>query len=105
MDQLFQQYCYRVSIFSLTGSNLHCRGKMSFPSCFLKFVIPKSPYQIAMTKSDFRINNPQLWIAKASTDVFIYRVERDKQLDAASKLFLKRVTVTKECERRIHSPA
>jgi hypothetical protein len=83
----FNNIAIGFPIFSLTGSNLHCRGKMSFPSYFLKFVIPKSPYQIAMTKSDFRINNPQLWITKASTDVFIYRVERDKQLDAPVNYF------------------
>jgi hypothetical protein len=108
----FNNIAYQVSddIFSLTELE-HCiiRAKMSFPSQFLsRFVIPKSPYQIAMTKSDFRINFAlNCGSLSNPPTIFIYRVEQlDRQLDAASKLFLKRVTGIRRSARDvfIHLP-
>jgi hypothetical protein len=103
----FSNIAYQVSddIFSLTELE-HCiiRAKMSYPSQFLsRFVIPKSPYQIAMTKADFRINFAlNCGSLSNPPTILIYRVDQlDRQLDAASKLYLQRVTGIRRSARDI----
>lgn len=103
----FNNIAYQVSddIFSLTELE-HCiiRAKMSYPSQFLsRFVIPKSPYQIAMTKGDFRINFAlNCGSLSNPATIFIYRVDQlDRQLDVASKLYLQRVTGIRKSARDV----
>jgi hypothetical protein len=103
----FNNIAYQVSddIFSLTELE-HCiiRAKMSYPSQFLsRFVIPKSPYRIAMTKADFRINfSLNCGSLSNPPTIFIYRVDQlDRQLDAASKLYLQRVTGVRRSARDV----
>jgi hypothetical protein len=104
----FNNIAYQVSddILSITELE-HCiiRAQMSYPSQFLsRFAIPKSQYQIALTKADWRINlalncgsvsNPQT--------IFIYRVDQlDRQLDAACKLYLQCVTAVRRSTRDVY---
>lgn len=108
----FKNISYQVSdeIFSITELE-HCiiRAQMSYPSQFFsRFVIPKSQYQMALTQADFRINFALNCgsISNPST-IFIYDVDKlDRQLDAASKLYLRCVTATRRSARDvfIHIP-
>jgi len=95
----FNKVSYEVcgDIFSLTELE-HCiiRARMASPSAFLsRFILPSSTYNIALTNADFRINfalncgsisNPK--------HIFVYCPEDlDDQLNAASRMFLQKVSV------------
>jgi hypothetical protein len=77
---------------------------MSYPSQFLsRFAIPKSKYQIAMTKADFRINFAlNCGSVSNPPTICIYRVDQlDRQLDAASDLYLQCVTAIRRSARDV----
>jgi Protein of unknown function, DUF547 len=98
----FNHVAYEVAdeVFSLAEMEHNIiRANMAFPSQFLsRFVIPKSSYAIALRRADYRYNfalncgslcNP--------SGVFVYNAESlDDQLDAACRLYLQDVAVTRK---------
>ena len=94
----FNNVAYEVGddIFSLAELE-HCiiRAKMSHPTQFFsRFIIPKSTYQVALGKADYRINFALNCgsLSNPST-ITVYQADRlQDQLNAACRLYLRCVT-------------
>lgn len=100
----FNSIAYEVDddIFSLAELE-HCiiRAQMTYPSQFVsRFVLPKSKYQMALTKGNFRINFAlNCGSLSAPAKIFIYKTESiDSQLDDASRLYLEPVSCVKRSQ-------
>ena len=96
----FNKVSYEVGgdIFSLTELE-HCilRAKMTAPSAFLsRFLLPSSTYNMALTKSDFRINFAlNCGSLSNPTHTFVYCPEDlDDQLNKATRMFLQKASVS-----------
>ena len=103
----FNSVAYQVSddIFSIAELE-HCiiRARMTYPSQFLsRFILPKSRYQMALKKADYRINFAlNCGSISCPSKVPVYHEETlDRQLDTASTLYLECVTIVQQSTNEI----
>lgn len=102
----FNAIAYQCSddIFSLTELE-HCiiRAAMNYPSQFVsKFVIPKSKFAFALSRSDYRINFVLNCGSLSNPDIIpIYDAHRlDEQLEEASRCYMHYAAEARKSTRR-----
>jgi len=102
----FNAIAYQCSddVFSLTELE-HCiiRAAMNYPSNFVtKFVLPKSKYAFALSRSDYRINFALNCGSASNPEVVpIYETHRlDVQLDEASRWYMEYASEARKSSKR-----
>ena len=103
----FNTIAYQCSddIFSLTELE-HCiiRAAMNYPSQFVsKFVLPKSKYSFALSRSDYRINFALNCGSMSNPEVIpVYEAHRlDEQLEEASRCYMEYAAEARKSTRRV----